>query len=51
MLECSYDTTFQYIVVVTKEDSGLLILSVYSCCMYWKEEGEKRAGVRLRKGS
>jgi hypothetical protein len=23
---------------------GLLMLSIYSCCMYWQEEGEKEGG-------
>jgi hypothetical protein len=35
----------------TEQDSGLLISSVYSCYMYWQEEGEKWAGVAVGKGS
>jgi hypothetical protein len=29
------------LLCLTEEDMGLLMSSVYSCCMHWREDGEK----------
>ncbi len=36
---------------LTEEDSGLLMSSVCSCCMYWREEGEKGASMESGRGT
>jgi hypothetical protein len=32
----------RWILCLTEEDLGLLMSSVFSCCMYWREEGARK---------
>jgi hypothetical protein len=50
MVSGSFTANINRGVCQTEEDMSLLMSSVYSCCMYWWEEGEKRAGVGARWG-
>jgi hypothetical protein len=37
-------THWRKLLCLTEEDTGLLMSSVYVCCMYWWEDGEKQHG-------